>query len=193
RRYARLRKLEKDIQSNYAKLSYGAQGLLDSHLKKLKGLLDSYLNRLYQKERYEYPMQSNAESEVVRAIGTLRIDMEDDTPKVKAIKQRRLRILEQRLDRFKRGNENHEIIEAQLETIEDVVKYIHEQSLTLRNPEEITFQLDTLLSEVEETEASIAELEDVFASTPGLLDDIEGFDVEDSDPDAARNRSRLRQ
>lgn len=193
RRYARLRKLEKDIQSNYAKLSYGAQGLLDSHLKKINGLLDSYLNLLYQKERYEYAMQSNAESEVVRAIGTLRIDMEDDTPKVKAIKQRRLRILEQRLDRFKRGNENHEIIEAQLETIEDVVKYIHEQSLTLRNPEEITFQLDTLLSEVEETEASIAELEDVFASTPGLLDDIEGFDVEDSDPDAARNRSRLRQ
>lgn len=194
RRYARLRKLEKDIQSNYAKLSYATQGLLDSHLKKINGLLDSYLNLLYQKERYEYAMQSNAESEVVRAIQSLRVDMEDDSPKVRSIKQRRLRILEQRLDRFKRGNENHEVIEAQLETIEDVVKYIHEQSLTLRNPEEITFQLDTLLSEVEETEASIAELEDVLSpSLPGLLDDIDTFDTEEQEPDSQRDKSRLRQ
>lgn len=193
RRYARLRKLEQDIQSNYTKLGYATQGLLDSHLKKINGLLDSYLNLLYQKERYEYSMQSNAESEVVRAIQSLRVDMEDDSPKVRSIKQRRLRILESRLERFKKGNENHEIIEAQLETIEDVVKYIHEQSLTLRNPEEITFQLDTLLSEVEETEASIAALEDVFSSTPGLLDEIDTFDAEEQEPDENRDRSRLRQ
>jgi hypothetical protein len=194
RRYARLRKLEEVIQGNYAKLGYATQGLLESHLKKLNGLLDSYLNLLYQKERYEYAMQSNAESEVVRAIGSLRTDMKDDVPKVRSIKQRRLRVLEQRLERFKKGNENREVIEAQLETIEDVVKYIHEQSLTLRNPDEITFQLDTLLSEVEETEASIAELEDVFSTNPGgLLDEIDTFDTETDEPDATRDRSRLQQ
>ncbi len=55
------------------------------------------------------------------------------------------------MERFKRGAENREIIEAQLETIEDVVKYVHEQSMTISNPEEVTFQLDTLISEVEET------------------------------------------
>ncbi|MEX0599652.1 MAG: hypothetical protein WD205_03345, partial [Rhodothermales bacterium] len=143
RRYARLRKLEKDISTNYRKLSYASQGLLDSHLGKIDGLLDSYLNLLYQKERYEYTNQSSAESEVIQAISALREDMADDSDKVRSIKERRLRILEQRLQRFKKSSENLEIIEAQLETIEDVVKYIHEQSLTLRNPEEITFQLDT--------------------------------------------------
>ena len=54
------------------------------------------------------------------------------------------------------------MIEAQVATIEDVVKYIHEQSLTLNNPEEITYQLDLLLSEVEETEASVSQIESVF-------------------------------
>ena len=54
------------------------------------------------------------------------------------------------------------MIEAQVATIEDVVKYIHEQSLTLNNPEEITYQLDVLLSEVEETEASVSQIESVF-------------------------------
>ncbi len=191
RRYARLRKLEKDIRVNYRKLNYTVQGLLDSHLKKINGLLESYLNLLYQKERYEYSLQSNTESEIVRAISALRSDIEDDSPRVRAIKERRLHILQQRLGRFKKGRENLEIIEAQLETVEDVIKYIHEQSLTLRNPEEITFQLDTLLKEVEETEASVQELEDVFTRSTNLLDELESIDFES--PQSEETRSRLRE
>ncbi|RMF53346.1 MAG: hypothetical protein D6746_15675, partial [Bacteroidetes bacterium] len=192
RRYARLRKLQKDIAANYRKLSYASQGMLDSHLKKIDGLLDSYLKLLYQKERYEYSIRSNTESEVVQAIEDLRRDMADDPPRVRAIKQRRMRILEQRLERFKKGQENLEIIEAQLETIEDVIKYIHEQSVTLRNPEEITFQLDTLLSEVEETEASVEELEEVFARPVNLLDDLDTFEDPTAEDPARSERSRLR-
>jgi hypothetical protein len=65
------------------------------------------------------------------------------------------------------------IIEAQLDTIDDVIQYIHEQSLTLRNPEEITFQLDTLLSEVEETESTVAQIEDIFTSPMALAGEPE--------------------
>lgn len=176
RRYARLRKLEKDIRANYRKLSYASQGMLDSHLKKIDGLLESYMKLLYQKERYEFSAQAGVESEVLRSIQALRKDMVDDSERVRAIKARRLRILEQRLERSKKGQENLEIIEAQLETIEDVVKYIHEQSLTLRNPEEISFQLDTLLTEVEETQASVEELEEVFANPMDLLNEMDTFE-----------------
>lgn len=192
RRYARLRKLEKDIRVNYRKLAYTVQGLLESHLKKINGLLESYLNLLYQKERYDHSLQSNTESEIVRAITALRNDLEDDSPRVRAIKERRLHVLQQRLARFKKGRENLEIIEAQLETVEDVIKYIHEQSLTLRNPEEITFQLDTLLKEVEETEASVQELDDVFSRSSNLLDDLEAFDF-DSPESHRESGSRIRE
>jgi len=165
RRYARLKKLEKEIASNYRKLSYASQGMLDSHLSKINGLLDSYLKLLYQKERYEFTSKSSTESEVVTAMEKLRLDMVDDPPRVKAVKARRLRILEQRLDRSKNGQENLEIIKAHLE-----------QSLTLRNPEEITFQLDTLLSEVEETQASVVEMEEVFAAPADLLSELDTFE-----------------
>lgn len=176
RKYAKLRKVEKDIRNNYHKLSYASQGMLDSHLKKIDGLLESYMKLLYQKERYEYSAASGTEMEVMRSIEDLRVDMEDDSPRVRAIKARRLRILEQRLERTKKGKENLEIIGAQLETIEDVVKYIHEQSLTLRNPEEISFQLDTLLTEVEETQTSVEELEQVFANPADLLTEMDTFE-----------------
>ncbi|MFT5142721.1 MAG: hypothetical protein ACI80V_002091 [Rhodothermales bacterium] len=188
RRYARLRKLEKEIRSNYLKLSYASQGMLDSHLKKVNTLLDSYLNLLYQKERYEYTAHSSTETEVVRSIEELRRDMAEDSDRVRAIKSRRMRILEQRLERSKKGKENLEIIEAQMETIEDVALYIHEQSLTLRNPEEISFQLDTLLSEVEETQASVEELEAVFANPMDLLSDLDTFEAPGSSSTHDRTR-----
>jgi hypothetical protein len=80
-------------------------------------------------------------------------------------------VLEKRLARFQKAHENLEILGAQLGTIEDVVKYIHEQSWTLQNPDEVTMQLDALLEEVEETQRSIHEIEDVFSAPGDYLDD----------------------
>lgn len=188
RRYAKLRKLEKQIASNYRKLPYASQGMLDSHVKKIKGLLDSFLSLLYQNERYEFSADGSTEREVVDAMEQLRLDMVNDPPRVKAVKARRLRILEQRLDRSKKGQENLEIIKAQLETIIDVTKYIHEQSLTLRNPEEITFQLDTLLQEVEETQASVVEMEEVFSDPVDLLNAMDLFEDSDRDQEELREK-----
>ena len=192
RRYARLRKIEKEIESNYRKLSYASQGLLDSHLKKIDGLIESYIKLLYQKERYEDSVRNGAEAEIARDIKAIRSELDtSQSARVRAIKERRLRILDQRLARYKKSKENQEIIEEQLATIEDVIKYIHEQSLTLRDPEAITFQLDTLLNEVEETEASVEEMEGLFSPGADLLADVDTYDLdEDALEKDVRNRSR---
>ena len=198
KRYVRFRTLEKQIKESYKKLPYASQGLLDNHLGKLDGLLDSYLNLLMLQDRYKQFARRTEEDEVVNAIARLRRDMEDDPPRVAAIKKRRLNILEKRLGKFKKAHENLAIIEAQLETIEDVTKYIYEQSLTMRNPEELSFQLDTLVSEVEETQASVEEIEDIFAGPSGeLLDELDEplLDLDPLDPlsDQATTGQRQRE
>lgn len=183
RRYAKLRKLKEEIQTNYQKLSYASQGILTNHVEKIDGLLDSYLDLLHQRERYRDFMDSATENQIVESIEALKKDMADDSDRVKAVKQRRMTVLERRLARFRKAHENLEIIGAQLSTIEDAVRYIHEQSWTLQNPEEVTAQLDALMREVEETQTSIREIEDVFASPSEFLsedveDDLEALDAE---------------
>jgi len=178
RRYAKLRKLKDQIEANYQKLSYASQGILGSHVQKIDGLLDSYLDLLHQRERYRDFMDSATEAQILDSIEALKKDMADDAERVRAVKQRRLKVLERRLARFRKAHENLEIIGAQLSTIEDVVRYIHEQSWTLQNPEEVTAQLDTLLQEVEETQDSIREIEDVFAAPADYLDDEMEEDLE---------------
>ncbi len=169
RRYFRLRDLEKKIKTNYAKLSYAAQGLLESHELKIDGLLDSCLSLLHQKERYDQYTLRTGDDELQKSIKDLQKDMQHDSERVRAVKARRLHILEQRLNRLHKSQENMQIIDAQVATIEDVVKYIHEQSITMRNPEEITYQLNLLLNEVEETEASVGEMEALFGGVDQTL------------------------
>lgn len=193
KRYIRLRRLEDSIKANYQKVGYASQGLLDNHIKKLDGLLESYLNLLSAKERYERFSHATSEREVVQSIQNIRREIEDDPPKVKAIKKRRMDVLERRLQKFKKTHENLEVIEAQLETIEDVAKYIHEQSLTMRNPDEITFQLETLLTEVEATQAAVDEVEEIFSSPGDLLSDMDTYDPEDPDPEILNQKDRQRE
>lgn len=176
KRYVRFRNMEKAIKDNYAKLPYSSQGLLDAHLKKLDGLLDAHLNLLQLKERYVQFARRTGENDIVNAITGLQNEMQGDPPRVRAIKQRRLLILEKRLDRFKKAGENLAIIEAQLETIEDVTRYVYEQSLTMQNPEEVSFQLDTLMNEVEETQHSMEALDETLG-IDGLNElDLEAFE-----------------
>lgn len=190
RRYARLRQLEDAIEANYEKLSSASQGLLQSHLRKLDGLLEQHLNLLHRHERYRDHAEAATESEVRRSIEAVRDRLEEASPRVRKVKERRLRILKQRLRRFREGHENREIIEAQLQTIEDVVRYIHEQSWTLHDPDEITHQLDTLLDEVEETQASVQEVEDVFHRSPDAL--LDELDREARERGGSANRDRQR-
>ena len=178
KRYVRFRNMEKAIKDNYAKLPYASQGLLDAHLKKLDGLLDAHLNLLQLKERYARFAERTGEADITDAIASLSREMEADPPRVRAIKQRRLTILEKRLDRFKKAGENLAIVDAQIATIEDVARYVYEQSLTMQNPDEVSFQLDTLMTEVEETQASMDVLDDAFGDPASLTDaDAAAFDA----------------
>ena len=47
--------------------------------------------------------------------------------------------------------EKFAMCETHLETIEDAIRYIYEQSMTMNKPEKIGFQLDNLLTNVDET------------------------------------------
>ena len=49
------------------------------------------------------------------------------------------------------AEEKFAMCETHLETIEDAIRYIYEQSMTMNKPEEIGFQLDNLLTDVDET------------------------------------------
>jgi hypothetical protein len=160
KRFLVLKRLAKLVQENFEKLPYSSQGLLDSIHKKIEELLGNYLTLLDLIKRYEIylntSLESNLKEEVIRQIEEIKTLKSE---KLKRTKARRVAIMQKRLKKFNVAKEKYLVCETHLETIEDAVRYIYEQSMTMSNPEEIGFQLDNLLTEVEETSQLIDDLD----------------------------------
>lgn len=160
KRFLVLKHLAKLVQENFEKLPYSSQGLLDNIGKKIEELLGNYLTLLDLIKRYEVylntSLESNLKEEVRRQIEEIK---STESEKLKRTKARRVAIMQKRLKKFSVAKEKYLVCETHLETIEDAVRYIYEQSMTMSNPEEIGFQLDNLLNEVEETSQLIDDLD----------------------------------
>ena len=160
KRFLVLKHLANLIKDNFDKLPYSSQGLLDNIRNKIKELLTNYLTLLDLHKRYQLYMDTAVENglkkEVTREIEEIK---SLDSEKLRKTKSRRVAILQKRLKKFEIAKEKYLVCETHLETIEDAIQYIYEQSMTMSNPEEIGFQLDNLLTEVEETSQLIEDLD----------------------------------
>jgi hypothetical protein len=191
-RFLVLKHLSKLIKENFQKLPYTSQGLLDNISNKIDGLLSNYLNLLDMFRKYETYLRSSTESKVAEEIVKEKQEMEEaSSEKLRSIKARRVNILNKRLERFKTAREKFAIAETQLETIEDAVRYVYEQSMTMNNPEEIGFQLDNLLMEVEETATLMEEVEADMLPGLSMLDEVDlGNNLGESETQSGTTRAR---
>ncbi|MCI0351429.1 MAG: hypothetical protein L0Z53_18555, partial [Acidobacteriales bacterium] len=87
------------------------------------------------------------------------------------INRRRIEVLQKRLERYDKVLENSKVLAAQIQALEDVLDLIRDQSFTMKDPQQISDQLDTLVTDVEQTEESIREMEAIYAlaGEPSLL------------------------
>lgn len=178
KRFLVLKHLTKLVKENFDKLPYSSQGLLDNIRKKIKQLLSNYLTLLDLHKRYQFYMNTSVEEGLKQEVQKEESKVEKMTSeRLKRTTTRRIGILKKRLKKFEMAKEKYLICETHLETIEDAIHYIYEQSMTMSNPEEIGFQLDNLLEEVEETSHLIEELDrDILP----LHSDLDNLDLDES-------------
>lgn len=179
KRFLVLKHLTKLIRENFERLPYTSSTLTKSVSEKLNGLLNNYLNVLDLFRKYERYLTHSTDVAIREEIQNETVEMEATTSdKLKAIKARRIDILNKRLERFVVANEKFAIAETQLETIEDAIRYIYEQSMTMSKPEDIDFQLEHLILEVEETVTIMEEVEADLLSTVSITREWEALDNE---------------
>ncbi len=167
KRFLVLKHITKEVKKNFDTLPYSSKGMLEHIQNKMEDLLSTYLNLLEMHRRYEVYMNSEVEDEIRRDVKLQESKLnETDSEQLLATGKRRLSILNKRLKKFDTAKEKYLITETHLDTIEDAIRYIYEQSMTMPNADDVGHQLDHLLSEVEETTTVIEELEyDMF---PGM-------------------------
>jgi len=99
--------------------------------------------------------------------------------RVQQIKARTRLVLEKRLERYRKALENRQLVEAQTETVEEVLQLLRDQSYSMRDPRTITEQLDGLVSSAEDTERGVRDLEELMSiETDALLPAGEDIEAE---------------
>ncbi len=172
-RYAYIQQIAEGIRTNYSQLSYASQVYADQMNEKLAGLLDSYVRMLFAANTHHEYLKTLRPQQIQSEIEYLEKSLEKESPKVQEINQRRIEILRKRVEKFEKIAENRKVIDAQCSAIEDVLQLIRDQSVTMRDPQELSAQLDHLVEDVEQTEQSVHEMEEIFALTaPNGVEDL---------------------
>ncbi|PWN05668.1 hypothetical protein [Rhodohalobacter mucosus] len=160
KRFLVLKHISGEVKKNFDTLPYSSKSMLEHIRDKMEDLLTTYLTLLDMNRRFQIYMNSEVEEELRQKVAQQEDELEEiDSEQLKKTRERRLQILNKRLRKFDSAKEKYLICETHLETIEDAIRYIYEQSMTMPNAEDVGQQLDRLLSEMEETTSIIEELD----------------------------------
>lgn len=176
------------IRANFAQLSSQSQIFLEQTDTSLEGLLTGYARLLYALWQQQQYLKATSSDQIRREIASLEKTLGGEPQRVQEINQKRIEILNKRLEKFAKISENRKVVEAQCAAVEDVLMLVRDQSVTMRDPQQVSDRLDNLMHDVEQTEQTVQQVETIFSD---LSSDMNGLvSLEDSSTPAAPTRIR---
>jgi hypothetical protein len=177
------------IRSNFAQFSATSQIFLQQIDARLQGLLSGYARLLLAAAQQQQYVKSTEQDGIKHEIASLQKALSSDPPKVQQINKKRIEILTKRLEKFDKISENRKVVDAQCSAVEDVLMLVRDQSVTMRDPQQVSERLDSLVHDVEQTEQTVQQVEAIFSD---LSPDLDGLmSIDDSSTSSGPNRARM--
>ena len=186
----RVRHLESFVEAirrNYARLSSTSQAFIGQIETQLQGLMTAFVRLANSDVQHVQYLQTTDANAIRNEVKYLKDRLPKDPPKVQEINKKRIEILDKRVEKYQRIRENRQVIDAQCRAIEDVLQLIHDQSITMTDPQQVSDRLESLVKDVEQTEGSVREMEAIFQMSDQLSPSPES-----SGDSSARGRDRQR-
>jgi len=177
------------IRGNFAQFSSTSQIFLQQIDARLQGLLSGYARLLLAAAQQQQYVKSAEQDGIKHEIASLQKALSSDPPKVQEINKKRIEILTKRLEKFDKISENRKVVDAQCSAVEDVLMLVRDQSVTMRDPQQVSERLDSLVHDVEQTEQTVQQVEAIFS---GMSPDLDGLmSIDDSSTSSGPNRVRI--
>ena len=187
-RYVHCAQICGSIRSNFAQLSSQSQIFLQQIDTRLQGLLSGYARLLFAAAQQQQYLKSTGQDEIKREITSLQRTLSSEPARVQEINQKRIEILNKRLEKYDKIIENKKVVEAQCSAVEDVLMLVRDQSVTMRDPQQVSDRLDSLVHDVEQTEQTVQQVETIFSDISPDLDGLMSLD----DNSTSSGPSRIR-
>ncbi|MBL0018871.1 MAG: hypothetical protein IPP17_21225 [Bacteroidetes bacterium] len=182
RRFEEFRIKLNEAKSNYGRLNESFPDLVQQYQEKIDTLQLNYIRLLASYDRFPALLRQDDPNELRKQIEEIRGGMGDDSPKLREIKEKRIKLLQDRTRNYHNILENAKVIEEQLRTIEEMLKYFIEQPLAAKSNEG-TSLIDNLLTETNDLHETLSQVENIMDA------DLQGVDYGQLDAPSAGNGS----
>jgi len=188
-RYVHAAQVCGSIRTNFAQFSSTSQIFLQQIDARLQGLLNGYARLLLAAAQQQQYVKTAEQDGIKHEIASLQKTLPSDPPKVQEINKKRIEILTKRLEKFDKITENRKVVDAQCSAVEDVLMLVRDQSVTMRDPQQVSDRLDSLVKDVEQTEQTVQQVEAIFS---GMSPDLDGLmSLDDTSTSSGSNRVRM--
>ncbi|MCX5796782.1 MAG: hypothetical protein NTY77_14905 [Elusimicrobia bacterium] len=164
-RYLELANIRQRVYESWQNRDAVTQGLLQPSVDKLDYLLDTFLRAQITLSSMQEHLCDSNKAQLERQIRTIEADIKRGLPdKLKDAKNRSLDIFRQRMTRLDKLETDMEVLRTQIDNIEQTIKLVSDQSISLSDPQQVAGQIDGAVAEVGETERSLNEVESFLGS-----------------------------
>jgi len=179
------------IRTNFAQFSTTSQIFLQQIDARLQGLLNGYARLLLAAAQQQQYARTTDVNEIKHEILGLQKTLNSDPPKVQEINKKRIEILTKRQEKFEKIGENRKVVEAQLAAVEDVLMLVRDQSVSMRDPQQVSDRLESLVHDVEQTEQTVQQVEAIFTDMSSDFDGLMSLDGSGPSSTSTQNRVRI--
>ena len=174
-RYQAMEHMCRLIEANYQSLTGISQAYLSEQRGKLDVILQGCLSRLMALQRYERMPAGRTVHEVENDIATLEQELaQTDLPeRAAAALRKNLELKQKLLASLSQVDDSVKTLLTELDSMESLLEVLHQNSVSLRDPQAISEELDTIVRQSEDSERVVREMESLLrAGTAGLPADL---------------------
>ena len=175
KRYAGMEELCRLIEANYQSLTGISQVYLSEQRRKLDVILQGYVQRLMALQRYEkMPMTRNSR-DIEEEIEGLEQELADPSLNERAASalKKNLELKRRLLDSLSEVGGTVKALFTELDSMESLLEVLHQNSISLRDPQAISQELDAIVRQSEESDRIVREMETLLRrGTEGWESDI---------------------
>jgi hypothetical protein len=166
KRYAAMEQLTRMIEANYQGLSGISQAYLSEQRAKLDNILDGCLNRMLALQRYEKMPVNRSPAEITREIAGLEQELAGQglNERARAALQKNLELKRRLLGSYSEVGGTMKALSTELDSMQSLLEVLHQNSLSLRDPQAIADELDTIVRQSEASDRAVREMEAMLRS-----------------------------
>ena len=196
RRYESIQNLCSQIEANYQQLHGLSQAYLVEQRGKLDVIADGCLRRLLALQRYEALLDRRTPSAVQQQIQSLERDLEKPglPDRARSALQKNIELKQQLLEALNEARGTMTVLVTEIDSMGSLLEVLHQNSISMRDPEAVTQELDAIARQSEDSERVVREMEALVRASGGVVDDARVANGRgDASADSQRRGQRRRE